>query len=226
MGIQNRDIAFDWDTCIVQPSDMFTPISEDKELSLAGIFSWAYELCSSPKNDATGYLSSYNEYISRDGLSSEGMTSYLPRIFGLHLATQSLRRSTGTHSPFEAQSKLVQDHLAVFQNSITTWLALPWITGYSIFQLCLLQILFCDGLPQKQRVSQISQSLSFAGMVLSVISTKFSGLHPHRVLLNKVLAQITSSDTASQHDVDFLEGGDLHEFCRDALRCVDMGISH
>lgn len=226
MGIQNRDISFDWEAYIVKPSDICTPELEGKGLSLVEIFSWAYELCSSPENDAAGYLSYYNEYILRSSLSNRGAIHSLPRMFGLHLATQSLRRSTGASSAFETRSKLVQDHLAVFQNSVITWLALPWITGYSIFQLGLLQILLCDGLPQKQRVSQISQTLSLVGMILSVISTRFPGLHPHSVLVNKVLTQMSSSDADWRHNIDFLDGSDLYDFCRDALKCVNMSISH
>ncbi|KAL7786677.1 hypothetical protein V8C37DRAFT_392068 [Trichoderma ceciliae] len=227
MGIQNRDISFDWDACIVPPSDICTLSgSGDKGLSLAGIFSWAYELCSSPKNDAASYLYYYDEYVLHSKLSNDETIPYLPRIFGLHLAAQSLRRSTGTNSTFKMQSRLVQDHLGILQNSVTTWLALPWITGYSIFQLDLLQILFCDGLPQEQKTSQMSQSLFLSGMVLSVISTKFPGLYPHSALLKKILAQITSSDADSRHNLDFLDGSNLYELCRDALKCVGMDVFH
>jgi hypothetical protein len=226
MGIQNRDISFGWDAHIIQPSAISTSGSENKGLSLVGIFSWTYELCSNPRNKAADYLSYYNEHILRSRVDSEGMTPYLTRMLELQLAAQSLKRSSEIDSTFEAQSKLIQDHLAPFKSSINTWLALPWITGYSLFQLVLLHILFSDGLSQKRRVSQVSQSLSLAGMVLSVISTKFPGLHPHSILLNKVLMQITSSDTDSEQNIDFLEGSDLYEFCRNALKCVDIGISH
>ncbi|UKZ77923.1 hypothetical protein TrVFT333_005653 [Trichoderma virens FT-333] len=226
MCIQNRDISSGWEAYIVKPPDICTPDSGEKGLSLVEMFSWAYELCNSPQNDAAGYLSYYNEYIHRRRLNRKGEISYLPRVLGLHLATQSLRRSTGTGSAFEAMSKVVQDHLTVLQNSVTIWFALPWITGYSIFQLGLLQILLCDGLPEKQRISQISQTLSLVEMILSVISTKFPGLYPHCALVDKVLTQMTSSDVDYRHNIDFLDGSDLYEFCRNALRSVDMSISN
>ncbi|KAL7942475.1 hypothetical protein V8C42DRAFT_332540 [Trichoderma barbatum] len=226
MGIQNRDISSDWETCLVKPLDICAPESGDKGLSLVEIFSWAYELRSSPQNDAAGYLSYYNGYLLGSRQNNRREIPFLPRMFGLHLAAQSLRRSVGASSTLETRDKLVQDNLVVLQNSATTWFALPWIIGYSIFQLGLLQILFCDGLPQKQRVGQISQTLSFVEMILSVISTRFPGLYPHSVLVNKVLTQVASPDAGSQHNIDFLDGSDLYEVCRNALRCVDISICH
>ncbi|KAL6692450.1 hypothetical protein J3F84DRAFT_382720 [Trichoderma pleuroticola] len=224
MSIQNRDISSDWEACIVKPPDICT--SESEGLTLVEMFSWAYELCGNFQNDGASYLSYYNEYLRRRILSNKGEIPYLSKIFGLHLSTQSIKRSAGATSALEGRGKLVQDHLAVLQNSVSTWFALPWITGYSLFQLGLLQLLFCGGLPQKQRISQISQTLSLAEMILSVISTRFPGLYPHKALMNKVLTQMASSDVASRHDVDFLEGSDLYEFCRNALMSVGMSISH
>lgn len=224
MSIQNRDISSDWEACIVKPPDICT--SESEGLNLVEMFSWVYELCGSFENDGASYLSYYNEYLRRRILSPKGEIPFLSKIFGLHLATQSIKRSAGASSAFEDRGRLVQDHLAVLQNSVSTWFALPWITGYSIFQLALLQLLFCGGLPQKQKLSQISQTLSLAEMILSVISTRFPGLYPHKALVNKVLAQTASPDTESRHNINFLEGSDLYEFCTNALTSVGMSISH
>ncbi|KAL7909746.1 hypothetical protein GGI35DRAFT_397058 [Trichoderma velutinum] len=225
MSIQNRDISLDWEACIVKPPEICTSESEENGLTLVEIFSWAYELCGSFQNDGAGYLSYYSEYLYRR-ISKHGEIPYLSKILGLHLATQSIKRSAVASSTFEARGKLVHDHLAVLQNSVSTWFALPWITGYSIFQLGLLQLLFCGGLPQKQRISQISQTLSLAEMILSVISTRFPGLYPHKALVNKVLTQMATSDVDSRHNIDFLDGSDLYEFCRNALMSVGMSISH
>ncbi|KAK0765386.1 hypothetical protein N5P37_001316 [Trichoderma harzianum] len=224
MSIQNRDISSDWETCIVKPPDICT--SDSEGLTLVEMFSWAYELCGSFQNDGASYLSHYNEYLRRRILSHKGEIPFLSKIFGLHLVTQSIKRSAGASSALEGRDKLVQDHLAVLQNSVSTWFALPWITGYSIFQLGLLQLLFCGGLPQKQRISQISQTLSLAEMILSVISTRFPGLYPQKALVNKVLTQMASSDVESRHNIDFLDGSDLYEFCTNALISVGMNISH
>ncbi|KAL7928442.1 hypothetical protein V8C35DRAFT_318138 [Trichoderma chlorosporum] len=226
MGIQNRDISSDWEACIVKPSNICVSESEESGLSLVDIFSWAYELCSSPQNDAAGYLSCYNEHLRYRKLNHKGEIPYLPRIFGLHLATQSLRRSTISRSALESRDKLVRDHLAVLQNSVTTWFALPWVTAYSVFQLGLLQILFCDGLPQEQRTSQISQTLALVEMILSVISTRFPGLYPHNVVVRKVVTQMSSPEADIEHSINFLEGSDLYELCRDALKCVGVGVSY
>lgn len=225
MGIQNRDTSSDWDAYIVRPTSICASGSKRKELSLVEIFSWAYELCSSPNNDAEGYLSRYEEHILQNRLSGEENTSYLPRVFELQLVAQSLRRSFAVGSTFAAHSKLVYDYLVSFQSSIHIWPALPWITGYSIFQLVLLGIFFSNGMPQNDRVSQVSHLISLAGMVLSVMKTKFPGLHPHSVLLGGVLKQMTSFDTGSRQTIDFLEGSNLYEFCRDALNCVNIDIS-
>ncbi|PTB46363.1 hypothetical protein M441DRAFT_63642 [Trichoderma asperellum CBS 433.97] len=225
MGIQNRDMSFDWDAYIVQPPSMYSSESKRKELSLVEIFSWAYELCSGPKRDAAGYLSRYEEHVLPSRLSGEENTSYLPRVFELQLVAQSLRRSFAADSTFEAQSKLVHDCLLPFQSSIHIWPALPWTTGYSIFQLVLLGIFFSNGMPQKQKVSRDSHLLSLAGMVLSVVKTKFPGLHHYSALLSRVLKQITCIDTDSRQTIDFLEGSNLYEFCRGALNCVDIDIS-
>lgn len=225
MGIQNRDMSSDWDAYIVQPSYMCASGSTRKELSLEEIFSWAYELCSNPKNDASNYLSRYEEHILQSRLSGAEDTSYLPRVFELQLVAQSLRRSYTVGSTFEAQNKLVHDCLMPFQSSIQIWPALPWITGYSIFQLVLLGILFSNGMPRNQRISRVSHLLSLAGMVLSIMKTKFRGLHPHSVLLSGILKQITAFDTNYRRDIDFLEGSNLYEFCRDALNCVDIDLS-
>lgn len=225
MGIQNRDMSFDWDAHIVQPSSLCASGSKRKELSLVEIFSWAYSLCSSPKNDAAGYLSRYEEHVLQSRLSGEENTSFLPRVFELQLVAQSLRRSFAISSTLEAQNKLVHDCIVPFQTSIHIWPALPWITGYSIFQLALLSIFFSNGIPQNLRVSQVSPLLSLAGMIMSVMKTKFSGLHPHSVLLSGVLKQMTSFDADSRKDIDFLEGSNLYEFCKDALHCVDIAFS-
>lgn len=225
MGIQNRDMSFDWDAHIVQPTSICASGSRSKELSLVEIFSWAYELCSSPKKDAAGYLSCYEERILQPRLSGEENTSYLPRAFELQLVAQSLRRLLSASSGPEAQSKLVYDCLISFQSSIHIWPALPWITGYSIFQVVLLGIFFSNEMPRNQRVSQVSHLLSVAGMVLSVMKTKFSGLHSHSLFLSGVLKQITSFDTDSRQNIDFLEGSNLCEYCRDALNCLDIDIS-
>lgn len=224
MSIQNRDISSDWEACIVKPPDICT--SESEGLNLTEMFSWAYELCASFQNDGASYLSYYNEYLSRRILSHKVEIPFLSKIFGLHLATQSIKRSAGASSALAGRDKLVQDHLAVLQNSVSTWFALPWITGYSIFQLGLLQLLFCGGLPQKQRISQISQTLSLAEMILSVISTRFPGLYPHKALVNKVLTQMASSEVESRHNIDFLDGSDLYEFSTNALISIGMNISH
>ncbi|KAL6833197.1 hypothetical protein J3E69DRAFT_323289 [Trichoderma sp. SZMC 28015] len=224
MSIQNRDISSDWEACIVKPPDICT--SDSEGFTLVEMFSWAYELCGSFQNDGASYLSYYNEYLRGRILSNKGEIPFLSKILGLHLATQSIKRSAGASSALEGRDKLVQDHLAVLQNSVSTWFALPWITGYSIFQLGLLQVLFCGGLPQKQRMSQISQTLSLAEMILSVISTRFPGLYPHKALVNKVLTQMASSDVESRHNIDFLDGSDLYEFCTNALMSIGMNISH
>ncbi|KAL7922049.1 hypothetical protein ACQKWADRAFT_294322 [Trichoderma austrokoningii] len=225
MGIQNRDISFDWEARIVQPTSICASGSKRKELSLVEIFSWTYDLCSSPKNDAAGYISRYEEHILQSRLSGEEDASYLPRVFELQLVAQSLRRSLSIGSTSAAQGKLILNCLASFQSAIHIWAALPWITGYNMLQLALLGIFFSNGMPQSQRVSQISHLLSMAGMVLSVMKTKFSGLHPHSVLLGGVSKQITSFDTDSRQNINFLEGSNLYEFCRDALNCVDIDIT-
>lgn len=225
MGIQNRDMAFDWEAHIVPPTSICASGSRNKELSLVEIFSWAYDLCSSPKNDAADYLSCYEERILQPRLSGEENASYLPRAFELQLVAQSLRRLLSAGSPFAAQSKLVYDCLVSFQSSVHIWPALPWITGYSIFQLVLLGIILSNEMPRNQRISQVSQLISLAGMVLSVMQTKFSGLHSHSIFLGGVLKQITSLDTNSRQNIDFLDGSSLYEFCRDALNCVDIEIS-
>lgn len=225
MGIQNRDMSFDWDAHIVQPTSICSSGSKRKELSLEEIFSWAYKLCSSPENDTAGYLSRFEERISQRRLNSEENTSYLTRAFELQLVAQSLRRLLSASSTFSARSKLVYDCLISLQSSIHIWPALPWITGYSIFQLGLLGMFFSKGVPQSQRVSQVSHLLSLAGMVLSVMKIKFSGLYSHGVLLGGVLKQITSCDTDSRQSIDFLDGSNLYEFCRDALNSIDIDVS-
>lgn len=225
MCIQNRDMSFDWDAHIVQPASICAFGARCKELSLVEIFSWAYELCSSPKNDAVGYLSRYEERILQRRLSGEENTPYLPRVFELQLVAQSLRRLLSAGSTFASQGILVYDCLVSFQSSIHIWPALPWITGYSIFQLVLLGIFFSNEMPQNQRVSQVSHLISLAGMVLSVMKAKFPGLHPHSVLLGGVVKQITSFDADFRQNIDFLEGSNLYEFCRDALNCADIDVS-
>jgi hypothetical protein len=225
MGIQNRDMSSDWATYTVQPTSIYASGSRCKELSLVEIFSWAYELCSSPKNDAAGYLSRYEERILQSRLSGEENTSYLPRVFELQLVAQSLRRSLAIGSTFTTQNILVYNCLVSLQSAIHIWPALPWITGYSIFQQVLLGISFSKWMPQNHRSSRVSRLLSLALMVLSVMKTKFSGLRPHSVLLAGVLKQLTSSDTSSRYNLDFLDGSNLYEFCRDALNCVDIDVS-
>lgn len=185
------------------------------------LYSWAHELCEGSQQNADLFLQAYDAHIQQDsGPENDLISRSIPSLLGWHLAVQSLRRmaSPSQASP-ASRNKQLLDHWQGAPRATSAVLMMPWIAGFTAFQTILLQmILLFGGAPGDAVTSRLMQSLSYSNLVLSEVSSKFQGLRPHAEFGSSIQAALTHGPHGAKKDIGFLDGSDLYEFCREALR--------